>query len=150
MTVIAWDGTTLAADREASDAWMKCGSVVKIHEIRGHLAGCSGAAADAEEILAWFCEGGDPATFPAALRGKESVKMLVVTPERRVRVYDNSPYPIEYCEAAHGIGTRMAIGGGREAAMAAMLAGCGARRAVEIAALVSVGCGNGIDTLELP
>lgn len=149
MTVIAWDGTTLAADREASDAWMKCGSMLKIHAINGNLVGCSGNAAEIAEVLVWFRAGADPDKFPAALRN-EKVKMMVITPERRVRVYDSTPYGFEYCEAPGGVGLRMAIGSGREAAMAAMLAGVDARRAVEIASIVSVGCGNGIDTLELP
>lgn len=151
MTVIVWDGTTLAADRRAGDAWMKCGTVVKIARVNGHLVGCAGVAADAREVVAWYSAGANPALYPAGIRGKENggAKMLVITPAGVVRIYDNSPFPIEYCEAPHGIGRRMAIGSGREAAMAAMLAGCGARRAVEIATLICDGVGNGIDTLEL-
>lgn len=149
MTVIAWDGTTLAADRAAGDGWMKCGSTIKIERVNDCLVGCAGSSADGHELVAWFRNGPAVDTFPSGLRGKESVKMLVITPDKRVLVYDNSPYPTEYCDSPDGIGKRQAIGSGREAAMAAMLAGCGARRAVEIASLVCLHIGNGVDTLEL-
>lgn len=149
MTVICWDGTTLAADREASDNWIKCNSATKIAILRGHLAGWAGPAAICAELAAWFGAGADPATFHDSLRKAENANLLVITPERVVHLYQNSPYPIVYRPGAV-TGHRYALGCGKEAAMAVMLAGNGARRAVEIAALVCAGVGNGIDTLELP
>ncbi|MGZ8317506.1 MAG: hypothetical protein ACXWVD_00255 [Telluria sp.] len=142
MTVIAWDGSTLAADRESGDSYVKCFASPKIARIRNHLVGCTGPAAQAREMLAWFAHGAKPADFPPTLRSEKSLSMLAITPQGKILLYQDTPYPIDY------IGDKYAIGSGREAAMAVMLAGHDARRAVEIASLVCTGCGNGTDTLE--
>lgn len=148
MTVIAWDGTTLAADREAGDSWIKCHSIIKIERSRGHLIGCAGPSTPAREIMAWFDAGALPLEFPASLRPLDSLTMLVITPDGGVTVYQNTPYPIRY--VPHAItGNRYAIGSGKEAAMAVMLTGANASRAVELVSLVCSGCGNGVDTLTL-
>jgi hypothetical protein len=147
MTVIVWDGTTLAADREAGDNWIKCNSVTKIARIAGHLVGCAGPASAAREMQAWFAGGADPATFHESLRKLDSLTMLAIAPDGTITVYQNTPYPVIYVPGQ--IGNRYAIGSGKEAAMAVMLAGHDARRAVEITSLVCAGCGNGVDTLEL-
>lgn len=148
MTVIAWDGTTLAADREASDNWIKCFSTTKIARINGHLVGSAGPAAPACEMKAWFAAGADPATFHESLRKLDNLSMLVIAADGTIKLFQNTPYPIIYRAVNAVIGNRYTIGAGKEAAMAVMLAGNGARRAVEIASLVCNGCGNGIDTLE--
>ena len=146
MTVIAWDGTVLAADRESSDSWMKCNASTKIELVRGHLVGCAGPAAAAREIIAWFAAGADPATFHESLRKLDSLTMLAIAPGGTINMYQNTPYPIVYREGP--LGNRFAIGSGKEAAMGVMVAGYGARRAVEIASMVCAGCGNGVDSLE--
>lgn len=147
MTCIAWDGTVLAADREAGDSWIKCNAVTKISRVRGHLVGCAGPAAAAAEMVAWFAAGADPATFHESLRKLENLSMLAVSADGTVKVYQNTPYPIVYT-AGPASSSRYTIGSGKEAAMAVMLAGNGARRAVEITSMVCAGCGNGVDTLE--
>lgn len=147
MTVIAWDGTVLAADREASDSWIKCNAATKIKRIRDHLVGCSGPAAAAAEMMAWFADGADPAKFHESLRKLDNLTMLAVAADGTIKVYQNTPYPIVYTSGPAS-SNRHAIGCGKEAAMAVMLAGNGARRAVEITSMVCAGCGNGVDTLE--
>lgn len=142
MTVIAWDGQQLAADRESGDNYVKCLAAAKIQRLRNHLVGCSGPAAMAREMMAWFQRGAKAEDFPPSLRAEKSLTMLAITPQGRILIYQDTPYPIEY------LGPRHAIGAGREAALAVMLAGHDARRAVEIASMVCAGCGNGIDTLE--
>lgn len=148
MTVIAWDGRTLAADREAGDSWIKCNSVIKIACLAGHLVGCAGPASAAREMQAWFAAGADPAAFHESLRKLDNLTMLAIAPDGTVKVYQNTPYPVIYAEGEFG--NRYAIGAGKEAAMAVMLAGHDARRAVEITSLVCAGCGNGVDTLTFP
>lgn len=144
MTVIAFDGRTLAADKQAGDSYVKCGKTTKIRKVRGHLVGCSGESAMAREFLHWFEAGADVATFPQVLREKEPViTVMVITPERKIHTYHNTPFPVEWDNAVH------AIGSGREAALAVMTLGYDAEKAVQIASVVCNGCGNGIDTLEL-
>ena len=64
MTVIAWDGKALAADRRA----VNCGlarTVCKIERVKGALVGMSGDHGVAAEMLKWFTSGGE---FPAKAR----------------------------------------------------------------------------------
>jgi hypothetical protein len=144
MTVIVWDGKTLAADRLSGDDWTKTGRATKIHRMRGHLVGVAGIAAFCREFLSWFERGADPADVPAFQRDKDDyVHALVINPERKVYVYSRSPYPLlrenEIC----------AIGSGKEVAEAALYFGKTAKEAVEACNVICTGCGGGVDTLTL-
>lgn len=143
MTVIAWDGKTLAADRMAGDNWLTCNQTLKIYRIGGCLVGCAGASAKLREMLAWFRAGAQPADFPQSARDSDNVDMLVITPDRGIHLYQNTPFPIEFSQ------TQFAIGSGKEVARAVMMLGHDAAKAVELACAVCAGCGNGIDTLGL-
>lgn len=143
ITVIAWDGKTLAADRRICYGTMIC-EVTKIRRHGRLLIGASGDGSLANEMIAWVCAGADPATFPAAQRTKDDWQpVMVISHGPTVALYERSPHP---CVHEQG---RMAIGSGREFAMAAMHLGKSAREAVEVACALDNGCGNGIDTLEL-
>jgi ATP-dependent protease HslVU (ClpYQ) peptidase subunit len=141
MTVIAWDGRTLAADKLACFGSLRS-TVTKLRRINGWIVGGSGDAAAVAEHMAWFQDGGHPEKFPASLREKDCPSMLLsVHPHGQVLKWENCPHPIELqCN-------RTAIGSGRDYAMAAMHLGCDARRAVEVASELDVSCGMGIDTL---
>lgn len=137
MTVIAWDGKTLAADRRATS----CGlarTVRKIERYKGFLLGMSGDHAVAAEMLKWFTCGGD---FPA--KAREDVATLLVVDHSGVRLFTTGPEPMVVLDP------HMAIGSGRDYALMAMHLGKSAREAVELACLFDVDCGNGVDTLEL-
>jgi ATP-dependent protease HslVU (ClpYQ) peptidase subunit len=145
MTVIAWDGKTLAADKMAGDAWIKRGTLTKIRRWAGAMVGCAGDAALCREMLAWLESGSNPTAFPESCRDRENAPtMLVIGINGQIVTYQHSPYPIEWDK-----GQPVAIGSGKEAALAVMELGYDARKAVEIASRICVGCGNGIDTLEL-
>lgn len=145
MTVIAWDGKTLAADRESSGTYVKFGSARKIgRAVDGSLYGIAGEAAFNRELERWFLCGAVPEAFPEVQRDKDDHSTLLwITLSGAVKVIQRSPYPIELLD------TQYAIGAGKEAAMAVMLCGHDAIKAVEIASLVCVGCGNDIDALTL-
>lgn len=142
MTVIAWDGKTLAADKMASDPWTHCNRTRKIHRLRGLLVAGTGDCALLREKMAWFEAGAKVEEFPAAARANENTDLLVIGPQGRIRLYQNSPYPVEFEQPI------FALGSGKEAALAVMMLGHDARKAVEIASAVSNGCGNGVDVLE--
>lgn len=141
MTVIAWDGTRLAADKQMVMSGM-ISVTRKIRVVRGHLVGWSGDACECEEHVAWFERGAKPEEFPPNLRSDKYPSMLlVVTPEGKVLSYENNPYPV-VVEAKH-----YALGSGREVALTAMHLGFDAIRAAEIACELTNGCGQGIDVL---
>lgn len=143
MTVIAWDGIELAADRQ-----MTSGNIVsttnKLRRLRGHLCAVTGGYDQGEEMFAWFERGADPKDFPPMQRDKDDwAGLVVVTPESKVLKYERTPYPIRF-EAQ-----RIAFGSGRDFALAAMYLGKTAREAVEVASVFDYSCGFGVDTLSL-
>lgn len=144
MTVIAWDGHTLAADKRATVAGMAT-TATKIHRLHDGLIAFSGCGSHAAELLNWFKGERKPEDYPRRDANSDNgAGTLFITNDRRILMYSQtSPHP-EVVEDKF-----FARGAGRDYAMAAMHLGCDARRAVEVACAFDVGCGNGIDTLEL-
>lgn len=141
MTCIAWDGTTLAADKRATIGSLYR-TTTKIHRVGSMLVGYSGAGAQVREMLAWARGGFKKSAFPEIQRDSEnSIALLVIRPKGLVLVYEHTPHPIEYEDK------QFAIGSGRDFALAAMYLGKSAKDAVFIAAEFDPGCGGGVDTL---
>lgn len=143
MSVIAWDGKTLAADKRASLGTL-IRTTTKIARCKhGALAGYSGAAAAGEELLAWVNDGGHAADFPAARRNPQAefALLLLVWQSGELWLYENTPYPMKFPPQ------QFAIGSGRDFALAAMHLGRSASDAVGVACQFDSGCGNGVDTL---
>lgn len=143
MTVIAWDGRTLAADKRAGTDLPR--TVTKIRRTAsGALIGCTGTACGDQELMAWYEQGADPAKFPEMHRDREkSSHLIAIEPGGVIRMYMDSPFPAVLEDGFH------AIGSGRDFAMAAMHLGHDAKAAVACAIALTATCGNGIDTLEL-
>lgn len=142
MTIIAWDGKTLAADKAATN----CGylrTVTKIYRVPSGLVGFAGDGSRAFALLQWFRDGCDPAKYPAFQASDDAVGCLHIGLDGRASGYSHTPFP-EFHEDRFD-----AIGSGRDYALAAMYLGHSAERAVEVAVALDNGCGNGIDTLEL-
>lgn len=143
MTVIVWDGKTLAADKRASSGSLRF-TVCKIERSGDRtLLGTTGSSATSQELLHWWKNGADPAKFPAAARNDESYGTLVVITPGRIAQYTMGPYPTVIVQA------QMAFGSGRDFALAALHMGADARKAVEVACHFATDCGDGIDTLTL-
>lgn len=141
MTVIAWDGKTLAADK------MSCShgygyTVTKVHRLRdGSLMALSGDGDTAMALRAWLEAARNPAAYPV---GKDDdTSAFVVQPDGKAVSYGKTPYPQTIEDKFY------AMGHGRDFALAAMHCGKTAREAVELTCRLDVFCGNGIDTLEL-
>lgn len=146
MTVIAWDGHQMSSDRQAGTAYLSYPRSTKIMRMHnGDLLGVAGDAAQAREMGAWVASGADPLTFPDECRpGKtNSARAMRITKAGEILIYETGPYPMQVLGPYH------AIGSGAEAALAVMILGHDATKAVEIASLVCAGVGNGIDTIEL-
>lgn len=141
MTVVAWDGRTLAADKRACNGTL-VRTTTKIFRANGALCAFSGNAAGGVELLEWFRAGADPTKYPESQRGDNGAYLLVIAADG-VRMYEGGPHPVRF-EDQH-----FAIGCGRDFAMAAMHLGKTAAEAVAVACALDSGCGNGIDTLEL-
>ncbi len=137
MTVIAWDGKTLAADKRAVCAGA-CTTVTKIFRVGESLIGCSGDIGPSLALLAWFRDGHDPEKYP--VKDTESARLLVIHRDGTILRYESAhPFTVE--------DTMFAAGSGRDFALAALRLGRSAREAVALTCTLSSECGNGIDTL---
>ncbi len=140
MTVIAWDGTTLAADKR-----MSCGghvnTVTKLRRAGEYLVGFSGSAKGMRAFVSWIEGGMDPATFPKPTNDDDAIYALAIRSDGTVWKFEATPWPIMLEDRFASAGS------GRDYARAAMHLGKNAREAVEIACLFDENCGNGVDTL---
>lgn len=144
MTVIAWDGETLAGDKRTNFGGLHA-TTTKVQRLPdGGIVGCAGNTAQIWEMVHWLAQGADPEKLPAIQRdAKECVTMLVVSRCGDLWQYENSPYPIRIENK------QWAIGSGRDFAIAAMRLGQTAAQAVALACELDMGCGNGVDALSL-
>jgi hypothetical protein len=116
LTVIAWDGTTLAADKRMVNFSM-ISTVTKIFRLDDALVGFTGQAGKMGQYLAWMKAGFDPLTYPE--QDKENTCYgLVVRRGGVIQHYQNTGYPVVIEDRLY------AEGAGREAALAAMHLGC--------------------------
>jgi len=143
MTVIAWDGKTLAADKQASIG-TAIFQVTKIFRVRGCLLGAAGDFDRIQETIAWFAAGADPSKMPPFQRDNtDYVGLLVIQPDGSILKYERSTTPFRIESKFH------ALGSGRDFAIAAMYLGKTAVEAVGVASALCIGCGGGVDTLTL-
>lgn len=142
MTVIAWDGKTLAADKRASCSGLSR-TVTKIRRIGDLLVGGSGDFDRVVAMFAWIEAGCKAEDFPAFQRDQDMSADMLVIDGGKVLKYERTPHPITFEDAY------FAMGSGRDYALAAMWLGQDARHAVIVASQLDVNCGNGIDTLTL-
>jgi len=144
MTVIAWDGKTLAADKRFSlgNAVFITSKIYKIVNSQVFLCGFSHDASSGEAMLDWFAKGCDIEQFPLSQRDKETWSpFLAISQDGSILRYERTPYPIKL------LPQKIAIGSGGDFAMAAMHCGKTAQEAVEIACLYDATCGDGVDYL---
>lgn len=140
MTVIAWDGHMLAGDRRSVGGG-NAKTTTKVHRVNDMLVGLAGDASAAEAVRWWLSKGADTTLHPWGDIDKDQCHALVIMPDRTIWVYENGPHPAQYHDPF------IAIGCGRDYALAAMHLGRDAKQAVEVACAFDVFCGNGIDTL---
>ena len=135
MTTIAWDGTTLAADRRISNNGMtRAGQKVwELHD--GRLFATCGNVEDGLAALRWLECGGDLPTLD-----EDTFAGIIVRGGSAFRV-ESKMIESKILETTH------AMGSGRDFAIAAMHLGMTAREAVEIAALFDTGTGHGVDDM---
>lgn len=141
MTVIAWDGRTLAADKRAVSGGGIARVVTKIVRHGPQLLGITGDWDTGAEMRQWFMDGARAADFPA--KAREDKATLVVVDADGIRTYASGPYAM-WIEQV-----KCAWGSGRDFAEAVMWLGHDARRAVEAACHFQTDCGNGVDVLPL-
>lgn len=143
MTVIAWDGHNLVADRQLSTDGM-IQSATKIWRLKdGSLVGAAGVFSNAVAFVKWLDAGADPEAYKDDWDTEEGGFTIIrITKDREILIYVSQvPFTIEDDFAAIGSGAPYAIG--------ALAAGLNSIRAVEIAMEYSADCGRGTNILTL-
>lgn len=139
MTIIAWDGKVLAADKRATGDGM-ANRVTKIWRVGEHLLATAGSIPAGMALRDWYTHGAKPAEYPEAAVNNGAV-LIVITAGKKILEYAGA-YPYEIEDAYY------AMGSGRAFATMAMRLGKSAVEAVELTCEFDVSCGNGIDILE--
>lgn len=141
MTVLAWDGKTLAADKRAVVGGGLRRTVTKIQRYKSVLLGATGDWDIAMQLMEWWKADAVPDKFHEVFRKAEAT--LIVISRTGILTWNSGPYPLPHeCEKA-------AFGSGRDYAEMAMYLGKSAKEAVELACLFQSDCGDGVDTLSL-
>lgn len=142
MTTIAWDGKTLAADRQITFNAIKEGSITKILKRKkdGILLAASGALPLAYAFHQWFLAGGKGKPPPCKVDDSTCAVQLLY-PSGKLVSYDKvGKYEKKLDVFAEGTGYELALG--------AMAAGATAEEAVRIASRFDTKTGSEVDTLE--
>jgi ATP-dependent protease HslVU (ClpYQ) peptidase subunit len=137
MTVVAWDGKCLAADRLYVRGNTK-GEMNKVLKHKNSILGFAGAAQQMTSWYEWLKTGKEPNIE------EWDLDVLCITKNKNkiiIDLYECSIIP------THIEGSRCAIGTGSDYALCAMYLGHSAVEAVDIASQLSPDCGNGIDIL---
>jgi len=142
MTVIAWDGITLAADKQATNAGLPR-TVTKIHKVDGRLVAVSGDFSKGVALIEWVKRGAIIDEYPSFQITDNWCSLLIIGKNGEILKYEQQPYPIVF-EDKH-----YAMGSGRDYAMAAMYIGKTAKEAAEVACALDSDCGCGVDILRL-
>jgi hypothetical protein len=136
MTVIVWDGATLATDVAATDGAAQW-ETDKAWQLDDVIMSGAGPLQTILQMRQWYVEGALHNKFPDAQLGPYACHFVVVN-KHGLQRWEQGPIPIE-----HGR-TPCAFGEGRDFAYGALAMGATAEQAVEAANKHSVHCGLGV------
>lgn len=146
MSVVVWDGKTLAVDRQAT-----CGELrMNVRKAR-YLACADETVAWTGDhelgiVLAnWYENGAKPEDWPPAQRDKDRwCRLIVVSRRGGLKFYEMEPVAQRYRDAPYA-----AFGSGRDFALGALAMGATAEQAAEVACRFCVTCGGGVDVFRV-
>ena len=142
MSIIAYDGKTIAADKQATYADVK-ETTYKIKKLaNGDIVGFTGTLSKALMLVKWYEDGSSPKKYPKFQEGDDWIRFVVFKTNGKILYYESTSEPIEVLEE------KIAFGCGRDLALGAMEMGADAVTAVKVASKYSVYCGMGVDSFE--
>jgi hypothetical protein len=146
MTVLVFDGQTLAADTLACSTGGRRRYMSKIGRAsNGDLMAGEGGAVGVCQLLAWYAAGGEPKAFPADVQKPDDWAGLWVIKKDsgQVLYFEKGPTPIPWHDKT------FASGSGGPFASAALSMGADAFHAVQVAMEHQCDCGGKVEFLEL-
>jgi len=142
MSILAYDGKIIAADRQATRGGSRC-TCKKLLKVDGIVVGWVGVQVHGLVMMDWFFSGAKPSEFPDLGEERESCTRLIVATRRGLDVYEQSHRAMSYVDKFQ------AFGSGMDLAMGAMAAGASAIEAVKITCKYDINCGMGVDWFEV-
>lgn len=143
MSVIVWDGKTLAADRQGMSAELRI-LIIKMRQLSdGTILAWTGNHECGLAMARWYEEGARPEQLPASQNKDDWSRLIVLLPNRKLITYE------QYGEPQEVLDCPTAFGAGRDFAIGALAMGADARKAVEIACQFSVVCGFGVEAIDV-
>lgn len=139
MSVVVWDGISLAMDRGGTDGFTMW-ELDKAWQHGDEVLTGTGHHSTLVALRDWYLSGRDVDTYPKSLNPAE---LVVASPSGLKRYELSSCIPID-----HGL-NKCAFGAGRDFAYGAMAMGATAEQAVQVACKFSVSCGHGVRVFEL-
>jgi len=142
VTVIAWDGKTLAVDRMASTENGNIFEVTKLRTLNDGTATVgAGPVCKVLEVQNWIADGCLAEDYPMCGESDGDYSVIHVTHDGVFLYQSQYPMKIE--------SKFFAIGSGESQANGALAMGATAKQACEITFRYQLGCGLGVDTFEL-
>jgi hypothetical protein len=142
VTVVVWDGKTLAADKLMLSTTGQKTRGTKIKKIGKGLVGYSGPMSLCGEFFKWLEEDKVMEKAPAKhIHKDDGGTAMVITAKREIFVFDHSFVPFQVEATCH------AIGAGAIAARVALHLGHKSREIVLAVSEHDILCGMGVDTL---
>lgn len=143
MSVVAWDGKTLAADKLSVNYDMSR-VTKKIYKAGKFIYAYTGLVAEGLELIQWHKDGADPHKYPAFQTNAERFTRLIIVSFNQLEVFEMCSTPIKF-----PLQEFRAWGSGRDFAIGALAMGATAIQAVEITSQYNVYCGGGVDAFEM-
>ncbi len=140
MSVIAWDGKVLAADRQYI-----CGDTIstakKIFKLsNGEVLAFCGDLDTGMTMKRWYESGHKIEDWPVDIQNdKDKWCRIIIANPLKIFYFERTPDPVEILDDF------MAFGCGREVALGAMAMGATAVQAVQVASRFVIGVGNGVE-----
>jgi len=140
LTIIAFDGKTLACDRQITAGDIKYQGTKWKTLADGTVAAWAGGIDAALLLVDWYENGADPEDFPFSVEDEPHCDLIIWDKPNSVKVYCQCHIPTVFDQP-------MAWGSGATAGLTALKLGTNAKTAVVIASEVCMGCGMGVDVL---
>ena len=142
MSVIAWDGTHIAADKQSTVSDIRM-TTTKMRRLKsGEIAAWTGSQECGLILARWYEEGADSHRWPEFQKDKENWTRLIIVSSEGAFFFEMQPVA-QVVEDQF-----MAWGSGRDFAMGALAQGATAKEAVAIANRLCTTCGLGIDVYD--
>ncbi len=151
MTIIVYDGKTLATDKMAIDQDIKQSTnkawYAQHPQLGKVIISGAGELNKIQDMMSWYLKGAEPDKFPKSQMSTPFCQFIVITKRNgyasNLLRWEQHPAPIKMGESIY------AIGQGSHFAYGAMAMGASAEQAVQVANRFSIFCGLGVDTYTL-